>query len=249
MIKAAEELHQDKLKYAENSYEWLLIHERYNKKMNIEHNKMRMNFACNFIHNYRILCKLHATNPQEAFKQAKKLESEMSFRERRALHKTIKSQGVENFNNILLKEFQSHAKEIDIEKPLRTNELVYDVNKEFLEYSKGENIKLLKKGKVVDEVNYSVGDLVRMSTQAKTFIGKKVKLPPLDYKIIKATKNMHTDSVILYNEKYHMRYEIPIKEFIHHVRKMEKMQNKQTSKENKKQYKTAEYKGTFMGGR
>jgi len=236
MINACEELERNKNSVEMGSYEWILYHERYNKVMKTDQNKLRLNFASNFIHNYRIMCKLYASNPQEAFEQAKKLVDMMHPNERRAFNRMRKDAGKENFDNILLEEFKAHAQGIENKKSLllNDNELLYDVNKDNLELKQGE--QLGKSGKCV-------GDTVKMAFKFRNFDGKLVKTPKLDFKILKVTKNQNPDMAIVYNDEEKIAYKVPLTDFMKHLKKVSKQQHKENAEQIKKDHKFYSYEG------
>lgn len=236
MINACEELERNKNSVEMGSYEWILYHERYNKVMKTDQNKLRLNFASNFIHNYRIMCKLYASNPQEAVEQAKKLVDMMLPNERRAFNRMRKEAGKENFDNILLEEFKAHAQGIENKKSLllNNNELLYDVNKDNLELKQGE--QLGKSGKCV-------GDTVKMAFKFRNFDGKLVKTPKLDFKILKVTKNQNPDMAIVYNDEEKIAYKVPLTDFMKHLQKVNKQQHKENAEQIKKDHKFYGYEG------
>ena len=245
MINACEEFVEKKNGVAENSYEWYLLHERKAKIMKTDQNILRLNFACNFIHNYRIMCKLYASNEGEAVKQAQKLVDMMHPNERRTFNKWRKKVGEKAFDDLLLKEFRDHVQGIENKDSLilNNNELLYDVNKRYLEFQKDEEIVLTKYDKVIKNSGKKIGDTIKMAFKYESFGGKKLKTPMLEYQIVKVTKNQFPDTVLLYNAEQKITQTIPLKDFMEHVRKIEKQQLKENAEQIKKDFKKYGYEG------
>lgn len=245
MINACEEFAEKFNGVAENSYEWYLLHEKKAKIMKTDQNVLRLNFASNFIHNYRIMCKLYASNEGEAVKQAQKLVDMMHPNERRTFNKWRKQVGEKSFDNLLLKDFRDHVQGIENKDSLilNNNELLYDVNKRYLEFQKDEEIVLTKNDKVIKNSGKKIGDTIKMAFKYESFGGKKLKTPMLEYQILKVTKNQSPDTVLLYNAEQKITQTIPLKDFIKHVRKIEKQQLKENAEQIKKDYKIYGYEG------
>lgn len=245
MISACEEFAEKINGVAENSYEWYLLHERKSKIMKTDQNVLRLNFASNFIHNYRIMCKLYASNEGEAVKQAQKLVDMMHPNERRTFNKWRDQVGRKSFDNLLLKEFYDHVQGIENKESLilNNNELLYDVNKRYLEFQKDEEIVLTKNDKVIKNSGKKIGDTIKMAFKYESFGGKKLKTPMLEYQILKVTKNQSPDTVLLYNAEQKITQTIPLKDFMKHVHKIEKQQLKENAEQIKKDYKIYGYEG------
>ena len=245
MINTCEEFAEKINGVAENSYEWYLLHEKKAKIMKTDQNVLRLNFASNFIHNYRIMCKLYASNEGEAVKQAQKLVDMMHPNERRTFNKWRKQVGEKSFDNLLLKEFRDHVQGIENKESLilNNNELLFDVNKRYLEFQKDEEIVLTKNDKVIKNSGKKIGDTIKMAFKYESFGGKKLKTPMLEYQILKVTKNQSPDTVLLYNAEQKITQTIPLKDFMKHVRKIEKQQLKENAEQIKKDYKIYGYEG------
>lgn len=245
MINTCEEFAEKINGVAENSYEWYLLHEKKAKIMKTDQNVLRLNFASNFIHNYRIMCKLYASNEGEAVKQAQKLVDMMHPNERRTFNKWRKQVGEKSFDNLLLKEFRDHVQGIENKDSLilNNNELLFDVNKRYLEFQKDEEIVLTKNDKVIKNSGKKIGDTIKMAFKYESFGGKKLKTPMLEYQILKVTKNQSPDTVLLYNAEQKITQTIPLKDFMKHVRKIEKQQLKENAEQIKKDYKIYGYEG------
>ena len=245
MINTCEEFAEKINGVAENSYEWYLLHEKKAKIMKTDQNVLRLNFASNFIHNYRIMCKLYASNEGEAVKQAQKLVDMMHPNERRTFNKWRKQVGEKSFDNLLLKEFRDHVQGIENKDSLilNNNELLFDVNKRYLEFQKDEEIVLTKNDKVIKNSGKKIGDTIKMAFKYESFGGKKLKTPMLEYQILKVTKNQFPDTVLLYNAEQKITQTIPLKDFMKHIRKIEKQQLKENAEQIKKDYKIYGYEG------
>ena len=245
MINACEEFAEKINGVAENSYEWYLLHEKKAKIMKTDQNVLRLNFASNFIHNYRIMCKLYASNEGEAVKQAQKLFDMMHPNEKRTFNKWRDQVGRKAFDNLLLKEFYDHVQGIENKESLilNNNELLYDVNKRYLEFQKDEEIVLTKNDKVIKNSGKKIGDTIKMAFKYQSFGGKKLKTPMLEYQILKVTKNQSPDTVLLYNAEQKITQIIPLKDFMKHVRKVEKQQLKENAEQIKKDYKIYGFEG------
>ena len=239
MVKANEEYERSKNEVVKDSYEWLLYSERYDQAMKTDQNKMRLNFASNFIHNYRILCKLNATNPQQAMDQASQLYENMSEYEKAAFRKMRKDMGKKEFDDLLLKEFKDHTQGVENKNSLvlNNNELLYDVNKKQFELEMGERI---------GESNLHVGDTIKMAFKVKNIDGKSVSTPKLEFKILKATKNIKPEMAIVYNDEEKLTYQVPIKDLVRHQQKVRKQDEREAKVDLYKDNKKYGYTGRYM---
>lgn len=227
MIKASQEYEINKAKVEDNSYEWLLYSERYDKAMNIGQEKLRLNFASNFIHNYRIMCKRNATNPQEAMDLANDLYEKMSDYEQVAFRKMRNDMGKKEFDRMLLEEFKNHTQGIENKNSvtLNNNDLLHEVNKQQFEVGQGEFIK---------DTKMRVGDSIRMSMKIKNMDGKYLRTPRLEFKILKASKNIKPEVAIVHNEEMNITYKVSLDDLIKHQKKDIKQRLKEEKEELRK---------------
>ena len=244
MINAQRILEEKKASVSQDrKYEWELIFENYNKIMMTDENNFRMNTSENFIHNFRIHCKLEANNQEEAIKCAADMVSRMTPVERKRFNLMRKQAGGEVFDRLLMKEFEDISKEKHIkEKDLSfdkdsTNDLLYEANKKYLELESGEKIEGTEK---------KVGDSIVFSIKTAGLDGKIRKTPKAEFKIVKVTKNQIPDRAIIFNEKTKASYTIPLSDLKKHIQKVEKERIKEEKKQIKKDNKRVGYEGQSL---
>ena len=211
--------------------------------MMTDENNFRMNTSENFIHNFRIHCKLEANNQEEAIKCAADMVSRMTPVERKRFNLMRKQAGGEVFDRLLMKEFEDISKEKHIkEKDLSfdkdsTNDLLYEANKKYLELESGEKIEGTEK---------KVGDSIVFSIKTAGLDGKIRKTPKAEFKIVKVTKNQIPDRAIIFNEKTKASYTIPLSDLKKHIQKVEKERIKEEKKQIKKDNKRVGYEGQSL---
>lgn len=239
MIKVNEDYEKNISTVVENSYDWVLYNERYQQAMKTDQNILRTNTASNFRHNYKILCKLYATNPKEAFDQARNLIDKMHPYEKKAFNKMRKDVGGKNFDKILLNDFKENAKGIEDENSLliNNNKLLYDLNKKKLELDKGAEI---------GNTGVHVGETVKMAFKFKTLGGRTIKTEKQDFKILKVSKDVKPEIVFIYNDETRSCFKLEQSQFKKYARKIGKKQVKQQEKKVRKDYDSYGFGGRVL---
>lgn len=255
MINASENFEKEKGQHEQGSYSWLRIHSKYNEKMITDENQFRMNTPENFLHNFKIHCKMEAKNQADAMKIAEEMLSDMTPNDKKRflkmrssffltnddkVDKTIpKKLRGEAFDKMLWNTFDEiHAERQISEKDLsfnhtKENELLKEANKDYLEMQNGEQIP---------GTHTKVGDSIVFAIKTKGFDGKLKKTPKAEFKIAKVSK-VSPPRAIIFNEKTKAAYVIPLKDLQKHIQKVEKERFKEEKREIKKDNKIYGYDG------
>lgn len=255
MINAHEAFEMEKSQHEEGSYSWLRIHAKYNERMMTDENQFRMNTPENFLHNFRIHCKMEAVNQADAMRIAADMVSDMTPNDRKRFNnmrtsffltndgkadKSIpKKLRGEAYDKMLLKTFDEiHAERQISEKDLsfnhtKENELLKEANKDYLEMQNGEQIP---------GTHTKVGDSIVFAIKTKGLDGKLKKTPKAEFKIAKVSK-VSPPRAIIFNEKTKAAYVIPLKDLQNHIQKVEKERFKEENRELKKDNKIYGYDG------
>lgn len=228
ILKATEQLNRELERIEADSYEWMIAHQEYDKRLNLDENKLRVNTPKNFIHNIRIGIKMKAQNPNDVFDIAKNFVDQMTEKSRKEFIKMRNDCGAEKFDNMLLNEFYSH---------------VEDIKKEELQFGSQENDEVFKqfygeyeKGYYIGNTGKVIGDEIPISICIENLDGKKMKTPKTNFEIVKASKGRHPNTVLLYSKEYKTAYEIPLADLTEHIQKIEKEERKEEKNRKDKKY-------------
>jgi adenine/guanine phosphoribosyltransferase-like PRPP-binding protein len=111
--------------------------EKYARAVNADSVKTRRNTAANYWYNYRILCRTHASNPDEAMKVAKAIIRKMPRTEQEKLKSHITSYAKtswppESYNQRILRFFKENVKSLHVNrsKPHARDEFVSRIEKD-----------------------------------------------------------------------------------------------------------------------
>ena len=235
IIIAEEKLEFEKNSFAENSWDWQQAHERYNKNLMLDSNMFRTNTPENFIHNFRVACKMYANNHAEAMEMASELIETFTKNDRKVFEKNRKEFGEASYDELLRKEYEHAVKDRKMgDIPFNTdlsaqNKLLLDINQTFLQRPEGSQI---------ENTSFKIGDTIKMNFSIKGIDGIKRKTPTTDFKIVKVTQNFKEDKALVYSEKAKCSYVIPYETLKEHCKKLDREQKREKSKNIKIENKT-----------
>lgn len=242
IIVAENKLREDLKGMSEDSWAWMKAHVDHDKRLLLDENKYRLNTAEDFIHNYKIHCRKHARNPEEAMKIAAWMVKRMTPFDRERFNK-MRDSNRELFDKKLLEEFELASKDKTLDKSdfnfdmSGPNELFAEASPELIELKPGELIPGTKGTKV--------GTSIPMVLKVKDMFNKKnIEVEKANYKIMKVSKDLYPeDKIILMNEKTKALHCLPLKDVVTHIQKIEKQQIKEETKKLKKDHKEYGYEG------
>ena len=111
------------------------------------------------------------------------------------------------------------------------NEVLYEINNDYFQ---------LAQGAFVGKTSNKVGEELELSFLEKnTFTGRKTISPKEKWTIVKVTKNMDPDTVLLFNKDKKVSKTMSLKSFEKNMQRIEKIQRKEERKELKKNEKFA----------
>lgn len=235
IIIAEERLEFEKNSYAENSWDWQQAHEKYNKNLMLDTNMFRTNTPENFIHNFRVACKMYAANHAEAMEMGSQLIETFTKNDRRVFEKNRKEFGEASYDELLRKEYEHAVKDrkmgdITFSTDLSVqNKVLQDINQTFLQRPEGSQI---------ENTSFKIGDTVKMNFSIKGIDGIERKTPTTDFKIVKATQHFKEDKALVYSEKAKCSYVIPYETLKEHCKKIDREKKREKSKDIKIENKT-----------
>jgi hypothetical protein len=204
----------------------------------------RSNTAANFWHNYRILCRRQASNPQEAMEVAKAIVGQMPKRERDKLKRNIKAyekttrklvtnpllrpfvKPQETYNQRILNYYEENVKDLPIK-----NTTVHD----------GRALAVMRHGatsidtpgqKIDPALRLKIGDTVKLSLDCKTLFGESRKrLPVTSFTVVSASDDLN--KIVLLDKTGNSKYTLAKDAFTGKMRKLERKLEKHQRKQDK----------------
>ena len=229
IIGAYDRLETNKKEMANDSYGWHKAHQDFRKTLDLDKYQYRMNTTDDFVHNFKVHCFREVTNLDEAFEIARQMVNNMPPNERIKFNQFRKTQFPEGkekaFDEMLIKT----CRDILEEKKQDAN---INLSKEFSiidEYNK-DNF-FLKQGELIPGTNKKVGDIIPMSITTTTFNGVKRVDEKSDYTLAEVARDFNPQIAILVDTKTKAKYQLPLKDVVKHIQKIEKT----IAKENRKQ--------------
>jgi proteasome lid subunit RPN8/RPN11 len=219
------------------------ILQTYDKMIAKDAEETRSNTAANFWHNYRILCREQANNPQEAMDVARAIVRQMPEREQNKFKNTIKAyekatrkiaanpllqpfvKPQETYNQRILTYYEENVRNLPIKdrtvngrnalKTLRHGTEAVDVP-----------------GKPIDPaLRLKIGDTVKLSLDCKTLFGEwRKRLPITELTIVSASNDLN--KIVLLDKKGNSKYTLAKDAFTDKIRKLERrLEKKQRKKD------------------
>jgi hypothetical protein len=226
MIDNAERM----LKQKEVSKEVL---QRYDKMIAQDAAETRPNTAANFWHNYKILCREQASNPQEAMDVAKAIVRQMPEREQVKFRQNIRAyeratrrlvnnpllqpfvKPQETYNQRILTYYEQNVADLPIK-----NRTVHGADALATIRRGVESFE--EPGKPVDPLHrLKIGDTVKISLDCRTLFGEQRKrLPITEYTVTAFSTDLN--KVVLIDKNGHSKYTLAKDAFVEKMQKLEK---------------------------
>jgi proteasome lid subunit RPN8/RPN11 len=204
----------------------------------------RSNTAANFWHNYRILCRRQASNPQEAMEVAKAIVGQMPKKEQEKFRRNIKTyekatrqlvanpllrpfvKPQETYNQRILNYYEENVKDLPIK-----DKTVHD----------GKALAVIRHGteridtpgrKIDPALRLKIGDTVKLSLDCKTLFGETRKhLPVTGFIVVSASDDLN--KIVLLDKTGNSKYTLAKDAFTEKMRKLERKLEKRRHKQDK----------------
>jgi hypothetical protein len=193
----------------------------------------RSNTAVNFWHNYKILCRQQASNPQEAMDVARSIVRQMPQQEQAKLHRSIKAYEAATkplVSNPLLKAFVKPRETYNQRILAFYEENVRDLPIRNRSPHGHEALSVIRHGvdtvdtpgKSVDPaLKLKIGDTVKLSLRCRTLFGESRKqLPVTAFTVVSASADLN--KIVLLDKTGRSKYTLARDDFIAKMRKLEK---------------------------
>jgi hypothetical protein len=204
----------------------------------------RLNTAVNFWHNYRILCRRQASNPQEAMEVAKAIVRQMPKQEQVKFRRNIKAyesaarklvtnpilrpfvKPQETYNQRILNYYEENVKDLPI-----NNTSVHDPAA--LTVIRHGVTSIDTPGQKIDPaLRLKIGDTVKLSLDCKTLFGESRKrLPVTGFTVVSASDDLN--KIVLLDKAGNSKYTLAKDAFTEKMRKLEKKMEKHQRKQDK----------------
>jgi proteasome lid subunit RPN8/RPN11 len=206
------------------------ITERYEQAIGADRDKTRVNIASNFWHNYRVLCREQASNPQEAMEIAKSIIREMPCEEQEKFKAQIKSyektsRPPETYNQRILKFYEENVKDLPVDHSIFARNSIPSINR---------TVDVIeKRGDIIDpRLRIKIGDTLNLNVAIDDLLtNKKKSLDAKNLVLVSASNDLN--KVILVDKENRSKYVLAKDEFVSRVQKLEKQQQKTLKKERK----------------
>jgi hypothetical protein len=216
---------------------------RFEAMMEKDVDERRPNTAADFWHNYKILCREQASNPQEAMEVARAIIRQMPRREQVKLRQSIKAYEAatkplvsnpllkafvkprETYNQRILAFYEENVRDL----PIR-NRSPY--NHEAFPIRHGRDT-VDTPGKPVDPaLKLKIGDTVKLSLQCRTLFGESRKrLPVTAFTVVSASSDFN--KIVLLDKTGRTKYTLTRDEFIGKMQKLERKLDRQQRREDR----------------
>jgi hypothetical protein len=211
------------------------IIQKYEQAANIDVNKVRLNTAENFWHNYRVLVRTTAQNPVTAMKVAQDIYNGMRTPEREKFQKALKSyekKFSEPYNDRLLNFYHDTVRDIPIKNRTPYHEDALTLIKTQQQYIDipGKAIDKNLRAKIGDTVNLTIAvpDLLTGETHKALKTG-----------LVLQSSSEELNKVVLMEKDGSSKYVLTRDDFITRMRKIELLHEKQDLSQEKKERKKA----------
>jgi hypothetical protein len=205
----------------------------FEKMMEKDADRRRPNTAANFWHNYKILCRQQASNPQEAMEVARSIVRQMPKEEQAKLRRSIKAYESATKSltaNPLLKAFVKPRETYNQRILAFYEENVRDLPIKNRSPHGYETLSVIRHGE--DTVDFpgkgidptlklKIGDTVKLSLQCKTLFGESRKrLPVTAFTVVSASADLN--KIVLLDKTGRTKYTLTRDDFIAKMQKLEK---------------------------
>jgi hypothetical protein len=204
----------------------------------------RPNTAVNFWHNYKILCREQASNPQEAIDVARSIVRQMPPQEQGKLRRSIKAYEKATkplVSNLLLKAFVKPRETYNQRILAFYEENVRDLPIKNQSPHGHKALSVIRHG--VDTVDtpgkdidpalkLKIGDTVKLSFQCRTLFGESRKrLPITAFTVISASTDLN--KIVLLDKTGRTKYTLTRDDFIAKMQKLERKLGRKQQREDR----------------
>jgi hypothetical protein len=204
----------------------------------------RPNTAANFWHNYRILCRRQASNPQEAMEVAKAIAGQMPKRERDKFRHTITAyekatrkltgnpllrpfvKPQETYNQRILNYYEENVKDLPIKHTGVSGRGSLGI------VWRGAASTDVPGQKIDPALRLKIGDTVKLSLDCKTLFGEtRKRLPVTSFTVVSASDDLN--KIVLLDKTGNSKYTLAKDAFTEKMRKLERKLEKHQRKQDK----------------
>ncbi|MDR2078777.1 MAG: hypothetical protein LBP74_03515 [Treponema sp.] len=216
---------------------------RFETMMEKDTDERRPNTAANFWHNYKILCREQASNPQEAMDVARAIVRQMPQREQVKLRQSIKAYEAaakplvsnpllkafvkprETYNQRILNFYEENVRDLPIKNRSPYNHEAFPIRQ-------GRDT-VDTPGKPVDPaLKLKIGDTVKLSLQSRTLFGESRKrLPVTEFTVASASADFN--KIVLLDKTGTTKHTLARDEFIAKMQKLEKKLDRKQRREDR----------------
>jgi hypothetical protein len=217
---------------------------RFETMMEKDTDERRSNTAANFWHNYKILCRQQASNPQEAMDVARSIVRQMQQGEQAKLRQSIKAYEAAAkplVSNPLLKAFVKPRETYNQRILAFYEENVRDLPVKNRSPHGHEALSIIRHGadtvdtpgKSIDPaLKLKIGDTVKMSLHCRTLFGESRKrLQVTPFTVVSASADLN--KIILLDKTGRTKYTLTRDEFIAKMQKLEKKLDRKQRREDR----------------
>jgi hypothetical protein len=217
---------------------------RFETMMERDADERRPNTAANFWHNYKILCREQASNPQEAMEVARSIVRQMSKGEQTKFRHSITAyekatkplaanpllkafvKPRETYNQRILNFYEENVRDLPIK-----NRSPYGHKALATIRHGGEAVDT--PGKPVDPaLKVKIGDTVKLSLQCRTLFGESRKrLPVTGFTVVSASADFN--KIVLLDKTGRTKYTLTRDEFITKMQKLERKLDQKQQREDR----------------
>jgi hypothetical protein len=217
---------------------------RFEKMMEQDADERRSNTAANFWHNYKILCRQQASNPQEAMEVARSIVRQMPKGEQSKLRRSIKAyesatkplvsnpllkafiKPRETYNQRILNFYEENVRDLPIKNRSPHGHEALTVIRHGAD-------TVDTPGKSIDPaLKLKIGDTVKLSLQCKTLFGESRKrLPVTAFTVVSASTDLN--KIVLLDKTGRTKYTLTRDDFIERMQKLEKKLDRKQQREDR----------------
>jgi hypothetical protein len=217
---------------------------RFETMMEQDADERRPNTAVNFWHNYKILCRQQASNPQEAMDVARSIVRQMPPGEQAKLRRSIKAyekatkplvsnpllkafvKPRETYNQRILAFYEENVRDLPIKNRSPHGHKALSVIRHGVD-------TVDTPGKSVDPaLKLKIGDTVKLSLQCRTLFGESRKrLPVTAFTVISASTDLN--KIVLLDKTGRTKYTLTSDDFIAKMQKLERKLDRKQQREDR----------------
>jgi hypothetical protein len=217
---------------------------RFEKMMEKDADERRPNRAADFWHNYKILCRQQASNPQEAMEVARSIVRQMPKGEQAKLRRSIKAYEAaakplvsnpllkafvkprETYNQRILNFYEENVRDLPIKNRSPHGH-------EALSAARHGADTVDAPGKDIDPaLKLKIGGTVKLSLQCKTLFGESRKrLPVTAFTVVSASADLN--KIVLLDKTGRTKYTLSRDDFMAKMQKLERKLDRRQQREDR----------------